>query len=99
MIGVSRHVGEIVALHTFHILTWGALGICLDDKFNFNDHIDNVSTEAACQASAVQLVTYNLFKTRWRHNRQTSPTTTPTPPITGLCEGPLIRWITLTKGQ
>ena len=31
-----------------------ALGICIDDKLNFNDHVDRICAKAACQVSALQ---------------------------------------------
>ena len=33
-----------------------ALGICIDDKLNFNDHVDRICAKAACQVSALQKV-------------------------------------------
>ena len=34
-----------------------ALGICIDDKLNFNDHVDRICAKAACQVSALQRLT------------------------------------------
>ena len=34
-----------------------ALGICIDDKLNFNDHVDRICSKAACQVSALQRLT------------------------------------------
>ena len=34
-----------------------ALGICIDDKLNFNDHVDRICAKAACQVIALQRLT------------------------------------------
>ena len=34
-----------------------ALGICIDDKLNFNEHVDSICAKATCQVSALQWLT------------------------------------------
>ena len=41
----------------FFVSSIHALGICIDDKLNFNDHVDRICSKAACQVSALQRLT------------------------------------------